>query len=92
MVDVGRALRSAVETGKVRFGLREVRRAIAKGEAKLVILATDCPDGELNAGGKIKVYHFGGNNVELGAACGKPFSISALAVVDPGKSNVLSLQ
>ncbi len=91
MVDVGRSLRSAVETGKVRFGLREVRRAVKKGEAKMVVLARDCPDGDLVPEGRIKVYRFEGNNVELGSACGKPFSIAALAVVDPGKSNVLSL-
>ena len=29
--------------------------------------------------------------MELGAICGKPFSVAALAIVDPGESNILSL-
>jgi large subunit ribosomal protein L30e len=37
------------------------------------------------------VFRFEGNNMELGALCGKPFSVSALAVIDKGTSNILSL-
>jgi large subunit ribosomal protein L30e len=31
-----------------------------------------------------------GMGVDLGVACGKPFSISALAVLEPGDSEILS--
>ncbi|MGY8703090.1 MAG: ribosomal L7Ae/L30e/S12e/Gadd45 family protein, partial [Candidatus Poseidoniales archaeon] len=30
-------------------------------------------------------------NRQLGAACGKPFPVSALCVVDPGQSELLTL-
>lgn len=89
MIDVTRALRVAVDTGDVRFGLKQVRQVVGQGKARLVVVATNCPTDLREAGAG--VYAFPGTNVELGAACGKPFSISALAVVDPGDSNILSV-
>ena len=88
MIDVARALKVAVDTGEVRFGLRSVRLAAKAGKARLVIVASNCPDDL--AGVTAKRLPFPGTNAELGAACGKPFSVSALAVLDPGDSNILS--
>ena len=39
----------------------------------------------------VKVHIYDGNNMELGALCGKPFSVSALAIIDKGSSNILTL-
>ena len=89
MIDVARALKAAVDTGEVRFGLRSVRLAAKAGKARLVVVASNGPE-EL-PGITAKVHRFAGTNAELGAACGKPFSVSALAVVDPGDSNILSV-
>ncbi len=89
MIDVARALKMASDTGDVRFGLRSVRQAVGTGKARLVIAASNCPDPL--TGLAVKVYAFPGTSVELGAACGKPFSVSALAVVEPGDSNILSV-
>ncbi len=89
MIDVARALKAAVDTGKVRFGLRSVRQAAKAGKARLIVVASNCPE-ELR-GTTAKVLEFPGTNAELGAACGKPFSVSALAVLDPGDSNILSV-
>ncbi|HIH03297.1 MAG TPA: 50S ribosomal protein L30e, partial [Methanoregulaceae archaeon] len=33
-----------------------------------------------------------GSSVQLGKACGKPHMVSALAVVDPGESDITSLK
>jgi len=38
------------------------------------------------------VHSFDGNNSVLGAACGKPFPASAVAILDGGKSDVLTLK
>ncbi|GIR27370.1 MAG: hypothetical protein CM15mP42_03200 [Methanobacteriota archaeon] len=38
------------------------------------------------------MYSFNGNNSVLGAACGKPFPVSAIAILDGGKSDVLNLK
>jgi large subunit ribosomal protein L30e len=90
MIDITRALKTAAATGDVRFGVAETRKAIGKGEAKLVVVASNCPDKELAAAAP-RVYRFQGTNVELGSACGVPYSISVLAVVSPGESNILSV-
>jgi len=31
-----------------------------------------------------------GDNLELGAACGKPFAVSSLVILDQGSSDILS--
>ena len=88
-IDIARALKTAATTGDVRFGLAETKKSIKKGEARLVVVANNCPE-ELVVGSSPKVLFFQGTNVELGSACGKPFSIAALAIVNPGESNILS--
>lgn len=91
MVDIARALKTAATTGDVRFGLAETKKTIKKGEAKLVVIANNCPEKDvMTSGSNPKVLVFEGTNVELGSACGKPFPISALAIVNPGESNILS--
>lgn len=90
MIDIGRALRTAITTGSVKFGLEQTKKAMEAGEAKLVIVSSNCPDNEIKRAEGVKVVEFSGNNMELGAACGKPFSISALAILDPGDSNIMS--
>ncbi len=90
MIDVPRALRVAADTGDVRFGLREVRRAAKAKTAKLVVVASNCPEDAVPAMGDVRLLRFQGTNVDLGAACGVPFSVAAVAVVSPGESNILS--
>jgi large subunit ribosomal protein L30e len=91
MIDIVRALKTAAATGEVRFGLAETKKSMKNGEAKLVVLASNCPEKDsLEGQTSSKIVVFQGTNVELGAACGKPFSISALAIVSPGESNILS--
>ncbi|MGI0148386.1 MAG: 50S ribosomal protein L30e [Thermoplasmata archaeon] len=90
MIDVSRALRVATDTGEVRFGLRQVRRAAKAKSAKLVVVAANCPPDAVKDLGDVRLVRFSGNNVDLGAACGVPFSVAAVAVISPGESNILS--
>lgn len=90
MIDIGRALKSAITTGKVEFGVDQTEKAVRAGKAQLVIMARNCPSDYLKDA-KVKVHVYDGNNMELGALCGKPFSVSALAVIDKGTSNILML-
>jgi len=87
---IERDLRMAIETGKVVFGIKESKKAITQKKAKLLILANNCPDENLK-NQDVKTYNFGDTNIELGQACGKPFPISALVVIEEGSSNILSL-
>jgi large subunit ribosomal protein L30e len=94
-MDVQRSLRTVIATGKVLIGADQTQKAVSRGEAKLVILATNAPNGEdiKSAAQKkrIPVYQFDGMGTQLGPACGKPFAISAIAVLDVGQSDVLQL-
>ena len=94
-MDVQRSLRTVIATGKVLIGADQTAKALARGEAKMVILATNAPHAEdiRAAAGKKKVpvYSFEGMGTQLGPACGKPFAISAIAVLDAGESDVMQL-
>ena len=91
MIDEVRALKTAVQTGKVAIGVKSVRYALRTKKAKLIVVATNCPEAFLAAEGGVRVHTFAGTNAELGAACGKPFSVAALAILEPGESNILSV-
>ena len=91
MIDVARALKAAATTGEVRYGLAQTIKAVRNGEAKLVVVSSNChAKEEIASAGAARTLEFSGTNVELGAACGKPYAISALAVIRPGDSNILS--
>merc|ERR1712224_664818 len=41
---------------------------------------------------KAPIHHFGGNNIELGTACGKLFRCGTMAILDAGDSDILADQ
>lgn len=94
-MDIQKALRTVVATGKVYLGEAQAAKAIQSGKAKLVVVANNSPSkAEIlkEAKGKnVPVHEFGGMGTELGPACGKPFSVSVLAVMDAGESDILQL-
>ncbi len=94
-MDVQRSLRTVIATGKVVVGADQTAKAVDSGKAKMVILATNAPGAqalrEAAQKKRVPVYAFEGMGTELGPACGKPFAISALAVLDAGTSDVLQL-
>ena len=93
MINIDRALRSSIRTGNVVLGSNLTLEAGATGKAKLVISAADCPEdvaGELKRA-DVPVYSYPGRGADLGSACGKPFSVAALAVIEPGDSEIMAL-
>lgn len=92
MIDISKALKAAITTGHVEFGVYQTEKAVKSGKAQLVIISKNCPSETLTGNDVgVKVHVYEGNNMELGALCGKPFSVSALAVIDKGTSNILTL-
>ncbi|HLE46353.1 MAG TPA: 50S ribosomal protein L30e [Thermoplasmata archaeon] len=91
MIDEARALKVAVDTGKVLLGASRAKRAAREKKARMVVVSSNCPDAELRSMAGVKIHVFPGTNAELGAACGKPFSVSAIAILDPGESNILQI-
>lgn len=96
-MDVNRALRSATQTGTVVLGLNESLRTILEKKAKLVVIAQNAPEAAVSqihaAAEKAKtpIYSYAGKNTELGPACGRPYSVAVLSVVEAGDSDVLQL-
>jgi len=91
--DVARTLRTAVRTGKVYFGAKRTIKSVLSGEAKLVVIASNCPK-EIRAEITDKepvIYDFKGESTELGSLCGKMYAVLALSVVDAGSSDVMAL-
>jgi len=95
--DVNRELQKVMSDGKVVLGARETKKALKRGDAKLVIHASNCPQSlryeikELcdKAGVPIHAYH--ADSRELGLACGKPYSVASLCVVDAGGTDILEV-
>ena len=94
-MDFNVSLRRAIKTGEVILGQNKTEQCINEGRAQLVVLAKNCPEKfreSLASQTDLFVYTFEGSGVQLGKACGKPFMVSALAVVSPGESDILSLK
>jgi large subunit ribosomal protein L30e len=97
VTDIGRELQVAINTGKVVIGFEETKKAVLAGTPKMVILAANAPrwardDIEYYARlAGIPVFIFPGSSIELGAAAKRPHRIMAIAVIDPGQSEILKL-
>ncbi|MDD1654378.1 MAG: 50S ribosomal protein L30e [Methanomicrobiales archaeon] len=94
-MDFNTSLRRALKTGKVLLGQHATEDCINEGKAQLVVVAKNCPERFqkfLADRQEVPVHIFDGSGVQLGMACGKPFMVSALAIVEPGESDILSLR
>ncbi len=93
-VDLNKALRRAMRTGEVYIGSKRTIKALKNGKAKMVIVAKNCPEEVLEEIEKysVKKITYSGTNMELGAICGKPFSVAALAIVNEGESEILNAE
>ncbi len=91
-MDMNRALRQVVQTGEVHFGVRQAKRALRDRTAQLIVVPENIPKDtldELRGVSKVPMVQFSGTNFELGTICGKPFSVSALTVIEAGDSDIL---
>jgi large subunit ribosomal protein L30e len=91
-INVDKSLIKAVKTGKVIVGANRTMDAAADGSAKMVVLASNCPEDikmKIKAT-NVPILEFGGTSVELGPVCGKPFTIAAMAILDAGESDILA--
>ena len=93
-MDLNKMLRSAIRTGEVSIGSNETIGSIKNKKAKLVVIASN-PSVHVREAIEdedILIFEYPGSGGDLGSACGKPFSVAALAVIDPGESEILSLK
>jgi large subunit ribosomal protein L30e len=91
-INVDKSLIKAVKTGKVIVGAKRTMDAAASGSAKMVVLASNCPEDikQKVQAANVPVLEYEGTSVELGPVCGKPFTIAAMAILDVGESDILA--
>ena len=98
MIDVNKAIVTTVKTGKVLFGTSNAAKNAKTGKAKLIIVASNCPQkirGDIEYYCKlsnIPVTIYKGTSIDLGAICGKQFKVSVLTIREPGDSDILKLK
>ena len=95
MIEVDKAIATAVKTGKVSFGANTALQNAKTGKAKMIILAANCPKNikeQVEYYGKISkvpVMKYRGTSMDLAAICNKLFIISALSIRETGDSEIL---
>ena len=95
MIDVDKAIATAVKTGKVSFGSNTALQNAKTGKAKMIVLAANCPKdikeqveyyGKIS---KVPTMTYKGTSMDLAAVCNKLFIISALSIRETGDSEIL---
>jgi large subunit ribosomal protein L30e len=90
--DINKVLRNVLSTGKVVIGSRQATDAVKDGKAQVVVVSSNCFEKTMNEVKSVPVIKYPGTGADLGIACGKPFSIAVLAVLEPGESGILSFK
>ena len=96
MVEIQKSIRMVVESGSVEFGMRSGLMRALKGDAKMILIASNCPKTTReqieNAAQKsnLQVKNVGFTSLELGSICGKPYPVSILTILEAGNSDILS--
>jgi large subunit ribosomal protein L30e len=97
MIDIDKAIASAVKTGKVSFGANSALLNAKTGKAKMIILASNCPKNikddieNFSKISKVPVVEYKGNSMDLAEVSGKLFIISALSIRESGDSDILKV-
>lgn len=95
MIDIDKAIASAVKTGKVSFGANSALLNAKTGKAKMIVLAANCPKEVKDSIeyyskiSKVPVLNYKGASMDLANICNKLFIISAISIREPGDSEIL---
>jgi len=96
-VDVNKQIQIAVRTGKVSLGIKEALDAARSAKGKLLIVASNCPEPYKTSllhyakQSGVPVFNYSVTSLDLGAACGKLYLVSALTIREAGDSEILKL-
>ncbi len=94
-MDVNKAIRLVVDTGKVDLGSQKSKKVALMGGAKLIVMANNLPKNTMRDMehyaklSNVPILKFGGTSMDLGTVCGKPFPVSAFVVKEEGHSDIL---
>jgi len=96
MADLAIDIRLAVDSGTTALGMNSVLDSIKNSSAKLVVVAANAKKElkqdvmHLAKLASVNVINFEGTPVELGAVCGKSFSVAVVSIIEPGNSSILT--
>ena len=85
-MELTKLIKENVKENKVIIGYKTVIKSLKNSHPELVVVASNIPTDkkkmiELNAKiSKVQVKEYSKDSVNLGLLCGKPFSISVLAI------------
>ena len=97
MADINRIISSTVKSGKLFLGSKQAVDAAKSGKAVALVVASNCPTKLLNeirsyaTASKVPVYLHSVTSADLGAVCGKRFSVCVLTVRETGDPDVLRM-
>mmetsp|Transcript_25664 Transcript_25664/g.63501 ORF Transcript_25664/g.63501 Transcript_25664/m.63501 type:complete len:118 (+) Transcript_25664:62-415(+) len=95
MENINAKLGLVMKSGKASLGYKATIKSLRQGKSKLVLISSNCPPlrkSEIEYYAmlaKTAVYHYSGNNITLGTACGKLFRTSVLTITDVGDSDII---
>ncbi|EDV23292.1 60S ribosomal protein L30 [Trichoplax sp. H2] len=93
--NINQRLALVMKSGKTSLGYKSTLKSIRQGKAKLVLIANNTQPirkSEIEYYAMLArtgVHHYGGDNNELGTACGKYFRVSTMSITDPGDSDII---
>ena len=94
---VNSKLALVMKSGKAVLGYKQTLKSLRKGLLKAIFVAHNTPSiikAEVNYYSVLSnthIYHYTGNNIDLGSACGKYHRVAILGILDPGDSDFLNL-
>ena len=94
---VNSKLALVMKSGKPVLGYKQTLKSLRKGLLKAIFVAHNTPSiikAEVNYYSVLSnthIYHYTGNNIDLGSACGKYHRVAILGILDPGDSDILNL-
>ena len=94
---VNSKLALVMKSGKAVLGYKQTLKSLRKGLLKAIFVAHNTPSiikAEVNYYSVLSnthIYHYTGNNIDLGSACGKYHRVAILGILDPGDPYILNL-
>ena len=85
-MELEKLIKEKIKRNKVIIGYKTVIKSLKNTHPELVVIATNIPEDkkkmiELNAKtSKVEIKEYPKDSVDLGLLCGKPFSVSVLAI------------
>jgi len=92
--ELEKGLTIIARSGELVLGARNVERLLRRRRAKAILFSRDSPDDlrskilPLAKRRNVPVFKSSRTNTELGRLCGRPYVVSALAIIDFGAAKV----